>query len=89
MPHRTRILVVGWSGHAVGRGVIAALGGVEGDRVEVPRHLHGLGEPPVNDHDRAGRRREGWLCLTLADLIASDEAAFEAMQRRPLKRMKP
>lgn len=64
-----RILVVGWSGHAVDHRVIAALGGVEGDRLEVPPHLHGLGQPP-----RMGRlgRPRGCVTLTLEDLIELD-----------------
>jgi hypothetical protein len=89
MPSELRILVVGWSGHAVGRGVIAALGGVEGDLVEVPRHLHGLGEPAVHMRDLEGLDREGRACPTLVELIAEDERMFELERARGPKGRKP
>ena len=71
MGERRAILVTGWSGRWVCDRVIAALGGVDGDRVEVPFHLHGLSEPPTRSHRRRG------VTLTLEDLIEQDELEHE------------
>ena len=80
MGERRAILVTGWSGRWVCDRVIAALGGVDGDRMEVPSYLHGLGEPPA---------KRG-ISLTLADLIREDEAEhqrlLEERARQPHRR---